>query len=96
MTSALGVLLWRAARVPRDPLSAAYANFCAKLARIGFTRGATEAPLAFAERVSRMRGDLAAEVRAITRLYGQLRYGRGGPDAKLLRRRVANFKPRPL
>jgi transglutaminase-like putative cysteine protease len=96
VTSALGVLLWRAARVPRDPLSAAYATFCAKLARIGYTRGASEAPLAFADRVSRMRQDLAEEVRGITRLYGQLRYGRGGPDAKLLRRRVANFKPRRL
>jgi len=96
VTSALGVLLWRATRPLRDPVSAAYAAFCAKLARIGFRRAATEAPLAYAERVCRLRGDLAAEVRAITRLYGQLRYGRGGIDAKVLRRRVSRFKPRAL
>jgi transglutaminase-like putative cysteine protease len=94
MTGALAVLLWRAARPLRDPVSAAYGAFCAKLARIGYTRGASEAPLAYAERVSRLRGDLAAEVRAITRLYGQLRYGRGASDAKRLHRQVARFRPR--
>ena len=95
-TAALAWLMWRAARRPRDPLCAAYATFCARLARIGFTRGASEAPLAFAERVCRLRGDLADEVRAITRLYGLLRYGRGGVDVKVLKRRVANFRPRRL
>ncbi|MCC6709234.1 MAG: DUF3488 domain-containing transglutaminase family protein [Gammaproteobacteria bacterium] len=93
-TGALAWLMWRATRRPRDPLSAAYGTFCARLARIGFTRGASEAPLAFAERVCRLRGDLADEVRAITRLYGLLRYGRGGVDVKVLRRKVANFRPK--
>ncbi len=96
MTSALGVLLWRTTRPLRDPVSVAYAVFCTKLARLGFTRGATEAPLAYAERVVRMRSDLADEVRAITKLYGHLRYGRGGIDAKVLRRRVTSFNPRAL
>ncbi len=93
-TGALALMMWRATHKPLDPLGAAYALFCARLARIGFTRGASEAPLAFAERVIRLRGDLAGEVRTITRLYGLLRYGRGGVDVKALRRRVAKFKPR--
>ena len=95
MTTALAMLLWRTSRALRDPVSAAYEAFCAKLARIGLARGATEAPLAYAERVVRMRGDLANEVRAITKLYGHLRYGRAQVDAKTLRAQVARFKPRP-
>ncbi len=87
----------RARVVPRDPLSAAYGTFCARLARIGFTRGASEAPLAFAERVCRLRGDLADEVRAITRLYGLVfALGAAASMPQLLRRRqVKNFKGRP-
>ena len=95
MTAALAMLLWRNSRPLRDPVSATYEAFCAKLARIGLARGATEAPLAYAERVVRMRGDLANEVRAITKLYGHLRYGRAQVDAKTLRAQVARFKPRP-
>lgn len=95
VSSALGVFLWRATRPLRDPVSASYATFCAKLARIGLPRGTTEAPLAYAERVVRRRGDLAHEVRAITKLYGHLRYGRAQVDAKTLRTLVMRFKPRP-
>ena len=94
VSSALGVFLWRATRPLRDPVSASYAAFCVKLGRIGLPRGATEAPLAYAQRVVRMRGDLAHEVRAITKLYGHLRYGRAQVDAKTLRALVARFKPR--
>ena len=95
VTAALAMLLWRTSRPLRDPVSAAYEAFCAKLARIGLARGPTEAPLAYAERVVRMRGDLTNEVRAITKLYGQLRYGHAQLDVKRLLAQVARFKPRP-
>ena len=93
VTLAIALLLWRATRPLRDPLSAAYAKFCAKLARIGLARGATEAPLAYAERVAKARADLAGEVHAITRLYAHLRYAKAKLDAKVLRTRVARFRP---
>ena len=93
MTVALAGMLWRASRGLRDPVSAAYGTFCAKLARIGLTRNATEAPLAYAARVAAARTDLSAEVHAITLLYSHLRYGRAKLDVQRLLRQVASFKP---
>ena len=93
MTTTLAALLWRTNRPRRDPLSAAYGVFCAKLARIGLARQPSEAPLAYAERVANTRADLAAEVRAITQIYSHLRYGRAKLDIQRLRRRVAGFRP---
>lgn len=93
VTAALAVLLWRASGGLRDPVSAAYAAFCAKLARIGLARNASEAPLAYADRVAAARADLRTEVWAITRLYSHLRYGRAQLDVRRLRRKVARFRP---
>ena len=90
---ALGVLLLRAEHIAVDPALRAYQRFCRKLDRLGFDRHPSEAPLAFARRVTQARADLAAEVFAITRLYTQIRYGRIVIDPRRRRARVAEFRP---
>jgi len=54
-TLLLGLFAWWALRSPRtalDPLDAAYAQLCRKLARAGALRVATEGPCAFARRIA--------------------------------------------
>jgi len=94
LTVLLGLLaLWLfARRVRRDPVRAAYATFCARLARRGLTRRPAEGPRDFAARVAAQRPDLRESVHQITRDYEALRYGRGG-DPRPLQRRVALFRP---
>jgi hypothetical protein len=58
-----------------DPVSRAYAAFCAKLARRGLARGLAEGPLTYAGRIIRARPDLDAAVREFVALYVALRYG---------------------
>ncbi len=84
--------LWN--RAVRDPVARAYRDFCAKLARRGYTRAAHEGPLAFSERVALSRPDLAEQVRLIGQLYASLRYGRRQPTAAVrqLRRLVRQFR----
>ncbi len=94
LTLALAGLVIRAERRQADPVQQAWLSFCAKLARLGLPRGASEAPRAYARRVMLARADLAAEVSAITRLYTQARYGRVKLDSAPLRRRVRRFRPR--
>lgn len=89
----LAVLLWRAQRAVTDPAAAAYARFCARLAAVDLARAPHEAPLAYCARVARARADLAAEVTAITKLYTQLRYGRGRLGVRALEARVRRFRP---
>jgi protein-glutamine gamma-glutamyltransferase len=79
-----------------DPASDAYALFCRKLAKIGFTRNPSEGPVDFAQRVSRIRADLSEEIESITKLYTVLRYTRVEAPAGQLKYRVRRFKPRPL
>lgn len=94
VTALLGLLaLWLfARRARRDPVRAAYATFCTRLARRGLVRRPTEGPCDFAARVATQRPDLRAPVDAITRDYVALRYGSGG-DPAALRRQVARFRP---
>ena len=92
-TLVLAALLMRAERRQPDVAQRAWLDFCARLARLGLERQATEAPLAYGRRVMRARADLAAEVGQITRLYTQTRYGRLVLDARQLRNRVRRFRP---
>lgn len=74
-----GYLLITRPRRPRlDPVQRAYLRFCRKLARAGLTRAPHEGPQDFAKRCVRERPDLSEDVRTITELYVQLRYG--SPD----------------
>lgn len=94
----LGLLaLWLLRRTPvrpKDELGRLYGRFLARLARVGVARGEAEGPADFAARAGRDRPDLAGDIRAITRLYIALRYGKAGGDGvRELRRRVQGFRP---
>jgi hypothetical protein len=96
---ALGILVvWLAIELrPRaaDPAAAAYRRFLKRLARRGIEPAAAEAPRVFAQRVRRLRPDLAVPVLAITEAYLRLRYGPDpvAADLELLRSQVARFRP---
>ena len=71
-----GFALWLLRRAkPGDAAHAAWMRFCAKLARRGTTRGASEGPLAFGARAERAHPRAAGSIAAITALYVDLRYG---------------------
>lgn len=87
-------MLWRGPRRAGDPALAAYERFCAKLARRGIVRLAQEGPVDFADRATRLRPDLGAQIGHITRLYVSLRYSRRhGTGLAKLRQAVRRFKP---
>ncbi|MBM5811450.1 MAG: DUF3488 domain-containing protein [Gammaproteobacteria bacterium] len=67
-------LAWEFRPRRADPVVADYQRFTRRLARRGIDRGPGEAPRDFAQRVGRLRPDLAAISRAITELYLRLRY----------------------
>ena len=69
------VMLWRLRAQRPDPLAAAYARFCAKLARRGLARLPSEGPLDFSHRAGAARPDLRERIDAISALYMRLRYG---------------------
>ncbi len=79
-----------------DPATRSYNVFCKKLQRIELSRDRAEAPLAFADRVSHERPDLAVEVKSITGLYDAISYrSRESVEAlKLLHKQVRRFRPR--
>jgi len=95
--SGFGVLYagwrWRR-RLARDPVARAWQRFCARLARRGLARGATEGPLDFAGRVVTQRPELAESVGEIARLYAALRYGPVVPPmaVRRLQRLVQRFR----
>jgi transglutaminase-like putative cysteine protease len=96
---AVGILaLWLAWELrPRatDPAAAAYGRFQSRLARRGIERAPGEAPRDFAQRVRRLRPDLALPALAITETYLRLRYGPApvAGDLRLLRILVGRFRP---
>ncbi|MBI5616532.1 MAG: DUF3488 domain-containing transglutaminase family protein [Gammaproteobacteria bacterium] len=91
----LALFVLRARTPPRDRAAAAYARFCARLARAGLVRRPAEGPRDFATRVAAARADLAAEVGAITDLYVLLRYADAPLPIVRLERRVRNFRVNP-
>jgi len=106
---ALGGALWLALvgwslrphmrAIPRDELSRTWNAFERKLRGTAAPRAAYEGPVAFAERVGRMRPDLAAAVGSLARRYARLRYGPtpSAADIAQLRHavRVLRTPPRP-
>jgi len=87
-------LLFRT-RERRDPVRAAYDRFCRRLENRGLTRQPHEGPRDFARRVVAARPESAAAVKAITRLYIGIRYGRMGSreDRQRLVRMIRAFRP---
>lgn len=81
--------LWLLSRVRRyDPVQAAWLEFCKKLARAGLERRSSEGPLDYGARASRRMPRRARAIEAITRLYVDLRYGRGSDAAQTSQLRV--------
>ena len=85
-------------RIPaagRRPRCAAYRRFLRRLARRSIDCAPGEAPRDFAQRVRRLRPDLAVPALAITETYLRLRYGPapGANDLRLLRALVTRFRP---
>ena len=94
VTLVVAALMLRRLRARRpDPLIAAYARFCAKLARRGLARHPSEGPLAFARRAVAARPDLRERIDSVSALYVRLRYGpAASPDeARQLLEEVKTF-----
>jgi transglutaminase-like putative cysteine protease len=95
VTLALALLLLLSFRRSRpDPVIAAYARFCRRLANRGVTRHPSEGPDAFCKRAAAIRPEIAAAIGSISRLYVHLRYGReaGSDEINELKRAVAVFR----
>jgi len=85
VASAIGLIaLWLFARIQRaDPPHRIWLAFCRKLARAGLARRDEEGPLDFSERAATRWPGHADAVRAIARLYVELRYGKDGDRQSL-------------
>ena len=97
ITLVLSPLILRNLRAVRpDPVAAAYARFCRRLADRGVTRHPSEGPAAFAKRACAAHPALTPAIAAITDLYIGLRYARQAPvgAAADLQRAVADFRAR--
>jgi protein-glutamine gamma-glutamyltransferase len=95
VTLALALLLLLSFRRSRpDPVIAADARFCRRLANRGVTRHPSEGPDAFCKRAAAIRPEIAAAIGSISRLYVHLRYGReaGSDEINELKRAVAVFR----
>jgi len=84
----IGWLTWIAWHVsrsaaprPSDRLARTYARLCAKLARAGIARDASEGPLDYAQRIASRRPDLALRAQPLIARYAQLRYGPTSDEA---------------
>ena len=95
ITLVLALFMLRNLRASRrDPVVAAYARFCRRLAARGITRHPSEGPAAFGKRACAAHPELAAAISTISDLYIQLRYGtqaKAGAAADL-KRAVADFR----
>ena len=78
-----------------DPVVRVYLAFCRKLAAKGLARDAAEGPIAYGERVSASRPELASRVRDFVGLYVKLRYGEGarGANVARLKKLAQAFRP---
>jgi protein-glutamine gamma-glutamyltransferase len=92
----VGYVVW-SRRAPRlDPAQRLYARFCRKLERGGIARAPHEGPLAFCERASATRPDLAPAIKIITAHYLNVRYARDAhnDDLHALARTVRGLRTR--
>jgi transglutaminase-like putative cysteine protease len=93
VTLLLALFTLRNRRHKNDPALAAYHAFCAKTARAGLARGASEGPADYAARLATARPDVATAAHTITQLYVALRYENSFKNNQLqeLRQRVRQF-----
>jgi len=96
ITLTLSLIMLRKLRIAvRDPVKRAYLKFCGKLARKGLPRELFEGPLDYADRLARIRPDLAPAISIITDLYVSLHYGIAQPPLRLgeLLTQIKKFHP---
>jgi len=88
------VTLYRLRAMRPDPIAAAYARFCERLARRGVARHPSEGPESFRKRAIAARPELAGTIGVISDLYIRLRYGAhsGAEDLPQLQRAVDAFR----
>lgn len=83
MMISLGVLVviyaglagWRNRPPRKDPIVALYEQFGRRMATVGLGPEPSEGPSDYAQRLRRLRPDIARQVKAITSLYADIRYG---------------------
>ncbi|MBL0124989.1 MAG: DUF3488 domain-containing transglutaminase family protein [Betaproteobacteria bacterium] len=68
------ILLMKIYRTRTEPVVAAYARFCAKLAKAGVSRAPSEGPMDLLSRLARERPALAVRARPVLEAYVALRY----------------------
>lgn len=92
--AAAAVAFWPRRKATVDPAVRAYGRFLSKLARHGLVKALGEGPLDFAHRAAAAQPEAAADIRRITDLFLELRYGKAAHPADLerLRRRVRMFR----
>jgi transglutaminase-like putative cysteine protease len=94
----VSALILRQLRTARpDPVAAAYARFCNRLARLGLARHPSEGPDAFRKRAIAVHPEFALPVNIISDLYIRLRYGNSThtDDLPQFRHAVKSFRPQP-
>jgi transglutaminase-like putative cysteine protease len=94
----IALRLLQQGRVKQTPVLKYYRLFCHRMAYIGLPRAPQEGPLDYSTRISRLRPDLAAQIREITRLYIGLRYGprKTSTQRQAFVRQVRRFRPRRI
>lgn len=80
----VAALRWRRRSRPDDPLERLYQAFCDRQARHGYARRPDEGPRGYAQRLSGMPAseEKHAAMEKFLTLYGALKYGAAGPDAR--------------
>lgn len=89
------LVLYKLHRARPDSVIAAYARFCALLARRGVPRHPSEGPNTYRKRACAARPELVQPINAISELYIKLRYGDSptATDTQRLQQTVAVFRP---
>lgn len=88
-------ILYRLKQRTADPTQAAWLRFCDKLASLKLPRADHEGASDYAERLAKVRPDLAAPIQSICQQYQTLRYGPAPATADIQRFEAAvrSFKP---
>ncbi|GAB1595472.1 transglutaminase TgpA family protein [Lysobacter claricitrinus] len=97
---ALGLMVWLSLRAPReqDPVLRAWHQLGARYARIGLGRAPHEPATAWAERITKARGEAADGLRDLTARFTNSRYAAGVADeasARRLARDLRAHRPSP-
>jgi transglutaminase-like putative cysteine protease len=81
-------------RLRVEPVLKLYQDFCQRLAAVGLTKLIHEGPLDYSKRIIQLRPDLSRDIKRITELYVDLRYGRPDEgDLENFTRQVRGFRP---